>query len=354
MKEKIPVAILGATGAVGQRFIQLLEDHPWFRVAALAASDRSQGLRYAEACRWMLDSEMPASVRDRILQPPTAEALGCSLAFSALPASVAGPVEEELAREGVVVCSNAASHRLDPDVPLLIPEVNPDHLALIDQQRRRRGWRGFLVTGPNCSSVPVTVVLRPLDRAFGVRHLHLVTLQALSGAGYPGVASLDIADNVLPFINEEEPKLEREPRKMLGRLAGDHIEPAPIAISAQCNRVAVRDGHMVCLSVALGRRATVAEVSEVLRTYQGEVADLNLPSAPRPLIVLREEVDRPQPRRDREAGRGMAITVGRIQACPVNDIKLVALSHNTVRGAAGGVILIAELLRARGFLEVCA
>ncbi len=350
MDERIPVAILGATGAVGQRFIQLLESHPWFRVATVASSERTQGRSYAEACRWTLDSEMPAAVRDLPLVPPTPDAVACPLAFSALPASVAGPIEEKLARAGVAVCSNASSHRLDPDVPLLIAEINPDHLALIEVQRQRRRWPGLLVTGPNCASAPVAVVLRPLLRAFGVRHLHVVTLQALSGAGYPGVASLDIIDNTVPYIAEEEAKLQREPHKMLGRLAGDHVEPAPLLVSAQCNRVDVRDGHTVCMSVAFEHRATVEEVGEALRAYQGEIEDLHLPSAPRPLIVVRPEVDRPQPRRDRDAGAGMATTVGRIQPCPVNDVRLVALSHNTIRGAAGGVILIAELLRARGLV----
>ena len=351
MERRIPVAILGATGAVGQRFVQLLEGHPWFRVAALSGSERTEGRPYAEACRWVLDGDMPEAVRELVLQPTTAEALGCRLAFSALPASVAGPLEEDLARAGVAVCSNASSHRQDSDVPLLIAEINPDHLALVAVQRRRRGWPGLIVTGPNCTSVPVTVVLRALERAFGVRHAHVVSLQALSGAGYPGVASLDILDNVVPFIAEEEAKLETEPLKMLGHLKGETIRPAPLAISAQCNRVQVRDGHLVCMSIALGRRVRPREVAEALAGYQGELAGLDLPSAPHPLIVVRAEPDRPQPRRDRDAGGGMAISVGRIQPCPVNDVRLVALSHNTVRGAAGGVILDAELLVARGLVE---
>lgn len=348
---RIPVAVLGATGAVGQRFIQLLEGHPWFEVAVVTASERNEGRRYGEACRWVLESEMPSRVRDMVLRPSTPEAVDCPLAFSALPSSVPGSVEEELARAGVTVCSNASTHRTDPDVPILIAELNPDHLGLLEVQRRRRGWRGYLVTGPNCTSVPVAVVLRALDRAFGVRHAHVVSLQALSGAGYPGVPSLDIVDNVIPFIAQEEAKVESEPRKILGRLEGESIAPAPFAISAQCNRVQVRDGHLVCLSIGLGRRAGVPEVTEALRSYRGEIADLDLPSAPQPLVVVREEPDRPQPWRDRDAGRGMAIVVGRVQPCPVNDIKLVALSHNTIRGAAGGLILIAELLRARGLLE---
>ena len=351
MKNKIPVGILGATGAVGQRFVQLLETHPWFRVAALSASERRVGQPYGEACPWTLDGDMPEGVRDLTLRAPTAEALACPLVFSALPSNVAGPIEEDLARAGVAVCSNVASHRLDPDVPLLIPEVNPDHLALIPIQQRRRPWPGLLVTSANCTSIPTALVLRALDEAVGVRHVHLVTLQALSGAGYPGQPALDIIDNVLPYILGEEAKLEREPRKMLGRMVTDHIEEAPFPISAQCNRVAVKDGHLVCMSIALRRPASVEEVSELLRGYRGRVDGLGLPSSPRPLIVVREEPDRPQPRRDRDAGRGMAVTVGRIQPCPVNDVRLVALSHNTVRGAAGGAILNAELLVAEGLVE---
>jgi aspartate-semialdehyde dehydrogenase len=350
MEDRIPVAILGATGAVGQRFIQLLENHPWFRMAALSGSERSEGRRYGEVCRWVLDGDMPATVHDMVLRPSTAEALGCPLAFSALPSSVPASVEEDLARAGVAVCSNTATHRMDSDVPLLIAEINPDHLGLIEVQRRRRPWPGLLLTGPNCTSIPVTVVARALDRAFGVRHLHVVSLQAISGAGYPGVASLDILDNVVPFVPDEEPKLESEPRKMLGRLAGESVDPAAVVISAQCNRVHVRDGHLVCLSIALERRATVEQVSAALQRYQGELGGDALPSAPQPLIVVRPEPDRPQPRRDRDAGAGMAITVGRVRPCPVNDVRLVALSHNTVRGAAGGMILNAELLVARGLL----
>ncbi len=351
MAKKIPVAVLGATGAVGQRFVQLLAGHPWFEVVAVCASERGQGRTYGEACRWVLDGEMPAPARGLTIRPCSPEGMaGAVLAFSALPAAMAGPVEEDLARAGVAVCTNTSTHRMDTDVPLLIPEINAEHLALVEVQRRRRAWQGLIVAGSNCSSMPAVIVLRPLMQAFGVQRVHLVTLQAISGAGYPGVPGLDILDNVVPFVPEEEPKMEREPLKMLGRLAGDHVEPAPFPISAQCNRVNVRDGHTVCLSIGLERRAAPHEVAAALAGYRGEVADLRLPSAPEPLIVVREEPDRPQPRRDRDAGGGMAVTVGRIQACPVNDVKLVALSHNTVRGAAGGSILNAELLVARGLV----
>lgn len=351
MASKIPVAILGATGAVGQRFVQLLAAHPWFRVAAVSASAQRAGQRYGDSCRWVLDGDLPAEVGDLVLQPPSAEALPYPLAFSALPAAAAGPLEEDLARAGVAVCSNSATHRMDADVPLIIPEINPDHLALIEVQRRRRGWPGLLVTGPNCTSTPVAIVLAALDAALGVQRAQVVSLQALSGAGYPGVPSLAILDNVVPYIGGEEAKVEGEPRKMLGHLAGDRVEPASFLISAQCNRVHVSDGHCVCLSIALRRQATVAEVSEALRLYRGRVDGLGLPSAPQPPLIVRPEEDRPQPRRDRDAGRGMAVTVGRIQPCPINGVKLVALVHNTIRGAAGGAILNAELLVARGLVE---
>ena len=330
--------------------MQLLEDHPWFRIAALSASEKRAGQKYGVSCRWVLDGDMPASVRDMPLQPPSAEALDCRLAFSALPSDVAGPIEEELARAGLAVCSNASSHRMDEDVPLIIPEINPEHVDLIAIQRRRRAWSGLLVTNSNCTSMPVVITLKPLMEAFGVRAAHVVSLQALSGAGYPGLSSLDMVDNILPYVGGEEPKLEAEPLKMLGRLQGERVEPAPITLSAQCNRVAVRDGHVVCLSVSLQRNASPAEVKEALRAYRGPVADLRLPSAPDPLIIVREEDDRPQPRRDRDAGAGMAVVVGRVQRCPLLGIKLVALSHNTIRGAAGGSILNAELLLARGLL----
>ncbi|MCS6889718.1 aspartate-semialdehyde dehydrogenase [Chloroflexus sp.] len=345
----IPVAVLGATGAVGQRFIQLLEGHPLFQVVALTGSERSAGKKYREVCRWVLDTPMPAAVADLTVLDADAD-LPAQLVFSALPSNVAGPIEQRLAAAGHIVCSNASNHRMEPDVPLVIPEVNPDHLQLIPVQRRRRGWPGVIVTNPNCTSTPATMVLRPLLDTFGVRRMLLVSMQALSGAGYPGVPSYDIVDNVIPFIGGEEPKLEIEPQKMLGQLRDDTIVPANFTTSAHCNRVPVLEGHLVCLSIELEQKATPDEVATVLRQFRGLPQELRLPTAPEQPIIVRDEPDRPQPRRDRDAGRGMATVVGRIRPCSLFDIKLIALSHNTIRGAAGASILNAELMHAQGWL----
>ncbi len=346
---KIPVGILGATGMVGQRFVQLLADHPRFEVTALAASDRSAGQRYADACRWLLPTPMPEAVRDLVVQP-CAPPLDCRLIFSALPSDVAGPVEEGFAGAGYAVCSNAAAHRLDEDVPLLIPEVNADHTALIAAQRRRRGGPGFIVTSPNCSSTELALALKPLHQAFGLRRLFVVTMQAVSGAGYPGVPALDVLGNVIPFIGGEEDKVEREPRKLLGALQGDRIAPAPFAISAQCNRVPVHDGHTECVSVEFERKADVGEVIAALAGFRGAPLVAGLPSSPARPILVCGEPDRPQPIRDRDAGRGMAVSVGRVRPCPLFHVRFVILGHNTVRGAAGGAIHNAELLVAQGWI----
>ncbi|MGB9738612.1 aspartate-semialdehyde dehydrogenase [Chloroflexus sp.] len=345
----IPVAVLGATGAVGQRFIQLLDKHPLFQVVALTGSERSAGKKYREVCRWVLDTPMPPEVADLTVLDAEAD-VPAQLVFSALPSNVAGPIEQRLAAAGHIVCSNASNHRMEPDVPLVIPEVNPDHLKLIAGQRRRRGWSGAIVTNPNCTSTPATMVLRPLLDTFGVRRMLLVSMQALSGAGYPGVPSYDIVDNVIPFIGGEEPKLEVEPQKMLGQLRDDTIVPASFTTSAHCNRVPVLEGHLVCLSIELERKASPEEVADVLRAFRGLPQELRLPTAPEQPIIVRDEPDRPQPRRDRDAGRGMATVVGRIRPCSLFDIKLIALSHNTIRGAAGASILNAELMHAQGWL----
>jgi aspartate-semialdehyde dehydrogenase len=346
---RIATGILGATGMVGQRFVQLLAGHPWFEVTALAASDRSVGQRYADACHWLLPAPLPASARDLVVQPLEPE-LDCALAFSALPADVAGPAEERFAQAGYAVCSNASAHRLDPDVPLLIPEVNPDHTALLHAQRQRRGWQGLLVTSANCSVTQLALALRPLHDAFGLRRLSVVTMQAVSGAGYPGVPALDILGNVIPFIGGEEDKLEREPRKLLGTLPGGQLVEAPFVVSAQCNRVPVQDGHTACVSAGFSRKPSVGEAIGALEAFRGPAEVANLPSTPpRPIIALGEP-DRPQPIRDRDAGQGMSVCVGRVRACPVFDIKFVVLGHNTVRGAAGGAIHNAELLVAQGWI----
>lgn len=347
---KIPVAILAATGMVGQRFIQLLSNHPWFEIAALVASERSAGRPYGDACRWVIEGEMPAALRDipvRGIEDP----LDAPLVFSALPSNVAGPVEERLASAGHVVCSNAASHRMEPDVPLLVPEVNPDHLALIDLQRQRRGWSGAIVTNPNCTSTPITMAFRPLLDAFGISKAMVVSMQALSGAGYPGVASYDAVDNVIPFIGGEEPKVESEPQKMLGKLHDGTVIPASFAISAQCNRVPVLEGHMVCISVALERPASVDEVIAALRDFRSLPQELELPTAPNPPIIVKEEEDRPQPRRERGVQHDMPTFVGRVRPCPIFDYRMVTMAHNTVRGAAGGSVLNAELMVKQGYVK---
>lgn len=351
--QRIPVGVLGATGAVGQRFVQLLADHPWFEITALAASERSAGGRYAEACAWRLSADCPSSVRDLVVQPcePT---LDCQIVFSALPANVALDTEVEFAAAGYGVLSNASSHRMDADVPLLIPEVNADHLALLETQRRRRGWdKGFIVTDPNCSTVGMVLVLKPLSDAFGLSRVIVTTLQALSGAGYPGVPSLDSLDNVIPYIRNEEDKLVTEPLKILGRYDAKTggISHAALPISPTCTRVPARDGHMEVLSVKLEQKASVEELIEALTSFRSEPAALGCPSAVDPTIIVRSEPDRPQTRLDRDNGHGMAITVGRIRTCEVLDYKLVALSHNTIRGAAGGAILNAEIMVAKGLVR---
>lgn len=349
----IRAGVLGATGAVGQRFIQLLARNPWFQITALAASDRSVGMPYHRACVWRLPGDCPVSVREMIVQP-CEPGLDCEIVFSALPSSVAGPIEERLAAAGYGVLSNASSHRMDADVPLLIPEVNPDHLQLIPIQRARRGWdKGFIVTDPNCSTAGLTVALKPLHDAFGVRRVVVTTMQALSGAGYPGVPALDSLDNVIPYINEEEEKMSREPRKLLGTFSHEagNIAPADIAISPSCNRVATRDGHLEVVSVELGRKASREEVIAALRGFPSLPFKLGCPSAVEPTIIVREEPDRPQTFLDRDAGQGMAVTVGRVRPCEVLDFKFIVLSHNTIRGAAGGAILNAELMIAQGMIS---
>src|SRR5438477_10641158 len=344
---RIRVGILGATGTVGQRFLALLANHPHFVVTAVAASDRSQGKPYGEACAWRLPGDMPPGVAALVVRAPEPP-LECDLVFSSLPADVAGEVEAGFARAGYAVISNSSSHRMDDAVPLLIPEVNPDHLALLDACRG--AGRGFIVTNPNCSTVMIALALAPLAARFGIEAVVVTTLQAISGAGYPGVASLDITDNVVPFIANEEEKIERETLKILGRLNGDRIAPAPFPVSAQCHRVNVVDGHMAAVRVKLARPAGLAELREAFAGLAGEPQRLGLHTAPVRPILVRDEPDRPQPRLDRDAGRGMSVTIGRIASDRVLGHRFVVLSHNTIRGAAGAAILNAELLVARGYL----
>ena len=343
---KIRVGILGATGAVGQRFLQLLERHPQFTVTVLAASDRSQGRPYAEACTWRLPGDVPPAAGALVVQAPEPP-LACDLVFSGLPAEIAGPIETRFAEAGYPVISNSSSHRMDDGVPLLVPEVNPDHLALLTP----RSGRGFIVTNPNCSTVMIALALAPLAARFGVEAVVVTTLQALSGAGYPGISSLDITDNVVPFIAHEEEKIERETRKILGRLNGGRVAPAGFAVSAQCHRVNVVDGHMAAVRVKLARAAEPADLRAVFDSFTALPQELHLPSAPARPIVVRDEPDRPQPRLDRDAGGGMSISVGRIARDGVLGHRFVALSHNTIRGAAGAAILNAELLLAKGYLQ---
>ena len=343
---QIPVAVLGATGSVGQRFISLLDDHPWFKVVALAASDRSVGQKYSDAARWVLDTPMPRYARDMIIVPATTEAVQARVVFSALHNEIAKDLEPQFAKAGAAVCSNASSYRRGEDVPLLLPEINADHIHLVKQQRLNRGWSGCITTNPNCTSTGLTIALKALDDAFGVKKVFAVSLQAFSGAGYPGISSLDIMDNVIPNVANggEEEKVEWEPRKMLGKLNGGKIDLANIKFSVHANRVAVIDGHTVCASVELGNSVEPEVAMQALRDYAAPLSARELPSSPRPVIEVRSEADRPQPRLDRLTGKGMTTVVGRVRRDPILDLKFVVLSHNTIRGAAGGSIYNAELL----------
>ena len=346
-KHRVPVAVLGATGAVGQTFIRLLTDHPWFRLVELAASERSAGRPYVEAARW-IGAAMPDGVHDMTVLPCDPARVTAPLVFSALDASVAGDVELAFARAGRLVLSNARNFRLDDDVPLVIPEVNADHLALLEVQRAKRGWSGGIVTNANCASIMATMALAPLHEAFGVRRLFVATMQAVSGAGYPGVPSLDILGNVIPFIKDEEAKIESEICKMLGRRSDTRIDAAEITISAHANRVAVENGHTVCLSVDFDTQVGADAALDALRAWRGDASARDLPSSPARALVVTDLPDRPQPRRDVDAGRGMTVTVGRVRTDPLFDVKLVAMGHNTIRGAAGASVLNAELLVATG------
>jgi aspartate-semialdehyde dehydrogenase len=334
---------------VGQRFIQLLVDHPQFEVTAVAASDRSQGKKYGEACTWRLSGEMPANVRNLPVQPP-APPLDCELVFSSLPGEIARETEASFAAAGYPVISNSSAFRMDEDVPLLIPEVNHGHLALLEKQKAKYPRGGFIVTNPNCSAIGLALALAPLHAAFGVEAAIATTMQALSGAGYPGVASLDILDNVVPYISNEEEKMEEETAKILGRYHDSQLQHAPIAVSAQCHRVNVADGHMVATRVKFARKPSLDQVHAALASFRSLPQELGLHSAPARPIVVRDEQDRPQPKLDRDAGKGMTATVGRIKPDAVLDYRFVVLSHNTIRGAAGAAILNAELLIALNHL----
>jgi aspartate-semialdehyde dehydrogenase len=352
LEKKWRAGVLGATGLVGQRIVKLLCNHPWFELTEVAASERSSGKRYFEAARWHVDGPIPENARDLIVKglEPTLE---CDFVFSALDSSVAGGAEEDFARAGYPVVSNSKNHRMDAYVPLLIPEVNAAHLEAISLQQKKCGYdRGFIVTNPNCSTAGLVLVLKPLADAFGLEKVFVVTLQAVSGAGYPGVATMDIQGNVIPFISGEEEKMETEPQKLLGKWDGSRFVDAGVGLTAHCNRVQVLDGHLECVSIGLKKIASLREVQEALRTFEVDAELAALPSALRHPIIVMDEENRPQPRRDVDAGGGMAAVVGRVRECPLLDVKLTLLSHNLVRGAAGAAVMNAELLAARGFFKL--
>ena len=347
--KKIPVSVLAATGAVGQRFVQLLENHPWFDVVALSGSARSVGKKYAEACSWILPGEIPAYARELIVQPSDPKSIRTPLVFSALPASEAKEIEPLFAQAGAAVCTNAGAFRRDPLVPILLPEVNPEHTALIPAQRAAYHREGFIVTNPNCTSTGMTIALKALQNAFGVRRVFAVSMQAISGAGYPGVPALDILGNVVPYIAGEEEKVAWEPRKMLGTVDEGKLHLAEIGFSVHANRVPVIDGHTVVLTVELDApRVDVELAARALSKYQAPTVSRDLPSAPQPVIRLRDEPNRPQPRLD--LTQGMTTFVGRVRPDDLFDLRLVVVSHNTIRGAAGGSIYNAELLVQQGFV----
>jgi aspartate-semialdehyde dehydrogenase len=350
MSARIPVAVLGATGTVGQKFVRLLADHPWFEIAAVAASDQSAGRRYGDIVRWRETVPMPDRVADmtvRACRPP----LEARVVFSALDAEVALDIEQDFARAGAIVVTNTRSHRMDPDVPLLVPEVNAGHLQLLDVQRRERGWAGAILANPNCSTAALVLALAPLHQAFGLERLFVATMQAASGAGYPGVPSLDILGSVIPFIGGEEDKIERETRKILGTPTATGVTPAGVTVAAHCNRVPVVDGHLEVVSAAFRRKPSPDDALAAFRAFRGPGLVPTLPSSPTPPIEVEMRPDRPQSRLDVDRGGGMAVTVGRVRECPLLDLRFVLLGHNTVRGAAGAAVQIAELLKAEGRLD---
>ncbi len=337
----IDVGVLGATGMVGQRFISQLEDHPWFNLTALAASERSAGKKYSEAANWVLDTEMPENVRD-IEVVETKPGLQADIVFSALPSDIASKVEPEFAQQGYTVASNASAYRMAEDVPLLIPEVNPEHIDLIETQKENRGWDGAIITNPNCSSIILTLPVTPIAREYGIKNLRVATLQAVSGAGYTGVPSMAIIDNVIPYIGGEEDKVETEIQKMLGELEKGKIQHKDFKVTATCNRVPVLDGHLENLWIETEEEATVDQIKKVMNEFRGEPQELDLPTAPEQPVIVKEENERPQPRLDRNKENGMAVTAGRIRGD--EEIQMTILGHNTIRGAAGASILNAELL----------
>lgn len=349
MKKKIPVGVLAATGTVGQRFVQLLANHPWFELVLITGSVRSAGRPYGEAVQWKLAGDPPPHIAELIVQP-TEPGLAAQLLFSGLPTAEARTLEPAFAKVGHIVLTNASPYRMDPYVPLLIPEVNPEHLALVADQQQQYGWQGFIVANANCSTTSVVLPMQILHQAYGLQTAVVVTMQAISGAGYPGVSSMDILDNIVPYIGGEDEKVESEPRKLCGRYANGQIELADFTVSAQTNRVPVFDGHLGSVSVKLKTAVAPEEVIALFQSWQPPAVCHGLPSMPSPVLIYRTEPDRPQPRLDRDNGNGLAWTVGKVRRCPVNDIRFLALAHNTLRGAASGSVLNAELLYSQGML----
>jgi aspartate-semialdehyde dehydrogenase (non-peptidoglycan organisms) len=339
----IKAGILGATGAVGQRFVEALANHPWFEITALAASERSAGKTYKEAAGWRLDTAMPESVEDIKVVPVDPKAVDADVVFSALPADLALKVEPEFAKAGFVVASNASSYRMEKDIPLVIPEVNPEHLGLLEVQQDARGWDGYIITNPNCSTIVMTVTLKPLMQ-FGLETIQVATMQAISGAGFSGVAAMSIYDNIIPYIGSEETKMETETLKLLGEFNGSEVVPANLKVSASCNRVPVIDGHTEAIWAGMRDKPTPEEVRKAFLKFDPKLGEL--PSEPANPLIVRDEVDRPQPRLDRNMGKGMSVSVGRIR----EGIRYIAMGHNTIRGAAGASVLNAELLHSMGKL----
>jgi aspartate-semialdehyde dehydrogenase len=349
MERRIEVGVLGATGMVGQHFVKFLQNHPWFNLTWVGASDRSSGKKFCDATSWRLGGRMPESatgLKVEDCKPGNAP----RLVFSATDSSVATEIEQAFAKAGHVVVSNSKNHRMDEDVPLLVPEINPEHLGIIPLQQRQRGWQGQIVTNPNCSTIVLTMGLAPLKQ-FGIRRVIVTTLQAISGAGYPGVPSMDINANIIPYIGGEEEKVEVETQKILGVYRNGKIEPLETKVSAHCNRVPVVDGHTAAISVELDAKPSGQDILQAFESFSGVPQQRNLPSAPKKPVIYMQDKDRPQPRRDVERENGMAAFLGRLRPCPVFDYKFLALGHNTVRGAAGAAVLNAELMVSEGLLD---
>lgn len=349
MTARVPVAVLGATGTVGQKFVRLLADHPWFELTALAASATSAGRPYGEVVRWREGVPLPDRLASMVVQPSTPP-LEATVVFSALDADIAQDIEQAFARAGAVVVTNTRVHRMDPDVPLMVPEVNAQHADLLELQRKNRRWRGAILANPNCSTAALALALAPLHRAFRMEQAFVATMQAISGAGYPGVPSLDIVGNVIPFIGGEEEKMERETQKLLGTLGAQGVKPASFTLAAHCNRVPVVDGHLEVVSAAFGKKPTPEQAMDTMRRFQGPGVVPKLPSSPQHPLEVEVRPDRPQTRLDVDRGHGMTVTVGRVRPCNLFDLRFVLLGHNTIRGAAGAAVQIAELLHAEGRL----